>query len=229
MVRIEDVPEGQRLNYFTGDIVISDSFAEHEARVLWNTLYDVKLVSGKRPEMFGALLPRLQEAFERPEVPEDIRGIALGLIETTQRWHRYRRDMVHDLLVMGWGRDDDVHSAIGKHPPRPMLEIVECASALRTCGFRLRGLYIVAPYWLGGKPDGWDNADALRSWTRVAMGHLADVPGSILGTPGDAPEPPGGWDAIIAAAAATREADEEADRLRVAIDVLSELDAEEDD
>lgn len=207
MVKFEDVPEEQRLNYYTGDIVISDSFAEHEARVLWEALHGVQLVTGKRPEMFGSLLPKLREAFEQPRVPDEFRRIAVELIETTQKWHRYRRDMVHDLLVMGWGRNDDVHSAIRKHPPRPMREIVECADAIRTCGFQLRGLYIIAPYWLGAAGDGWDDAAGLRSWTRVAMGHLADVPGSIVGTEGPAPEPPGGWDEIVARAGAARAAE----------------------
>jgi hypothetical protein len=114
--------------------------------------------------------------------------------------------MVHDLLVMGWGRNDDVHSAIRKHPPRPMRELVECGDALRACGYRLRGLYIIAPYWLLTSGDTWDDAAGLRSWTRVAMGHISDVPGSIVGTEGPAPEPPGGWDQIVAAAAAAREA-----------------------
>jgi hypothetical protein len=115
---------------------------------------------------------------------------------------------VHDLLVMGWGRNEDVHSAIGKSPPRPMVELVDCANGLRACGHRLRGLYIIAPYWLGSEGDGWDDAAGLRSWTRVAMGHLADMPGLIIGTEGPAPEPPGGWDEIVESAAARRNAGE---------------------
>jgi hypothetical protein len=207
MPTLDQIPEELRLNYFMGDIVISDSFAEHEARVLWNTLQTAELVRGKRPEMFGRLLPRLQEAFVSPRVPKDLREIAVSLLETTRTWHSYRRDLVHDLLTMGWGRGDDVHSALGKRPPRPMREIVQCAEELRTSGYRLRGLCIITPYWIGGTGDGWDDAEGLRSWTRVAMGHIADVPRSVLGTEGPAPEPPGGWDAIVAAANTQREAD----------------------
>lgn len=206
MVELEDVPEALRLNYFVGEIVITDSFAEHEARVLWKELHDAQLVSGRRPEPFGRLLPALLEAFQQPSVPADLGEIAAGLLTTTQMWHRYRRDIVHDLPVMNWGRTGDVYSAISKHPPRPMSEIARCAVELRTCGYRLRGLYIIAPPWLGQLGDVWDDAAGLRSWTRVAMGHVADVPHTIVGTEGPAPEPPGGWDQVVAAATTHREA-----------------------
>jgi hypothetical protein len=38
-------------------------------------------------------------------------------------------------------------------------------------------------------------------------GHLADVPNLIQGTPGPAPEPPGGWDPLVAEQVAKREAE----------------------
>lgn len=208
MPTFDEIPEPLRLNYFVGDIVISDSFTEHEARVLWGELLAVGLVPGKRPEMFGRLLPNLEDAFKRPEVPDDLRQMALDLLATTRTWHTYRRDLVHDLLTMGWGRGDEVVSALRKHPPRPMRDLAECARAIRTSGYRLRGLYIIAPYWLGGKVEGWETAEDLRSWTRVAMGHIADVPSVITGTEGHAPEPPGGWDHVVATAIAAREARE---------------------
>lgn len=206
MVKFDDVPEELRLNYYTGEIVISDSFAEHEARVVWRELHRAHLVPEKQPDMFGRLLPSLRDTFELPRVPIDLREIAVELIDTTRKWHQYRRDMVHDLLLTGWGRTDDVHSAFRKHPPRPMLEIVQCAVGPRECSYRLRGLWIITPHWLGTAEDVWDEADDLRSWTRVAMGHLADLPGMIVGTEGPAPEPAPGWDQIVAIAAADRRA-----------------------
>jgi len=222
MVKFEDVPEALRLNYYMGEIAISDSFAEHEARVLWNHLFAVGLVSGKRPKMFGPLLKQLEEAFAKHELPDEYREIGAPLIAMTGEWHRYRSALVHDLLVIGWGRADDVHSAINKHPPRPLKELVGCGARLRNASYRLRGLYIVAPWWLGGKLDGWADADDLRSWTRAAMGHLSDEPNVIRGTDGPAPEPPGGWDNVVAAAVARREGED----ARLAAFVI---DIEEDD
>ncbi|HTN90948.1 MAG TPA: hypothetical protein VL242_45060 [Sorangium sp.] len=208
MPELEDIPEALRLNYYVGDIVIGDSFTEHEGRVLWNALRSVGLVEGDYEQMFGRLLPKLENAFRRPEVPAELSSIALDLLATTRKWHGYRSALVHDLLTIGWGRDDDVLSALGKHPPRKMREMAECAAALRTCGYRLRGLWIIAPHWLGGAGDEWETAEGLRSWTRVAMGEIADAPHTILGTEGPAPEPPGGWDAIVAANVAERERQE---------------------
>jgi hypothetical protein len=203
-----EVPEEFRLSYYMGEIVIRDSFAEHEARVFWKVLYEVGIVGGKRPEMFGRLLPQLETAVQGPGVPTEFRDIAAPLLESTRVWHKYRRDLVHDLLVTGWGRGDDVMSATGKHPPRPMHEMKKCAAELQSASYRLRGLYIIAPYWMNRPGDGWDDADNLRSWTRVAMGHIADQPNAIIGTKGPAPEPPGGWDAIVAANRAKREAED---------------------
>ena len=203
-----EVPEEFRLNYYMGEIVISDSFAEHEARVFWNVLHGVGLMVGRRPDMFGRLLPALEAAVGGPTVPAEFRDIATPLLESARVWHKYRRDLVHDLLVKGWGRGDEVRSALGKHPPRPMQEIVQCAEELRRASFRLRGLWIIAPYWLNGPRDSWADAESLRSWTRVAMGHIADVPNAIIGTEGPAPEPPGGWEAVVAEDRAKREAED---------------------
>jgi hypothetical protein len=203
-----EIPEELQLNYYMGEIVISDSFAEHEARVLWAALFGAGILAGKRPEMFGRLLPQLEDAFGLPQVPAELREIALPLLATTRKWHKYRRDLVHDLLVTGWGRDDAVQSALGKNAPRPMDELAECGTTLRTCSMRLRGLYLIAPWWLGGTLDSWVDADGMRSWTRVAMGHIGDLPNMILGTEGPSPEPPGGWDALIAAEVGKREAED---------------------
>lgn len=109
---------------------------------------------------------------------------------------------------LGGGRADEVQSALRKHAPRPIAELAECAQALQRATYRLRGAWIIAPYWLGGERDSWATARDLRSWTRVAMGEIADVPGQILGTEGEAPEPPGGWERLVAALVAEREAEE---------------------
>lgn len=203
-----EVPEELQLNYYLGSIVISDSFAEHEARVFWYVLHSVGLVSGNRPEMFGRLLPNLEAAMNEPAVPAKFRDIALPLLEWARKWHTYRRDLVHVLPVTGWGKSKDVNSAIGKHLPGPMSDLIKCSEELRTVSWRLRGTYMIAPYWLNGLHDAWEKADNLRSWTRVAMGHIADEPNSIIGTKGPAPNPPDGWDSIVAADHAKRDAED---------------------
>lgn len=203
-----EVPEQFRLSYYLGEIVIRDSFAEHEAHVLWKVLYELGIVSGKRAVMFGRLLPQLSNAIQDSGFPAEFRDIAVPVFESTRVWHKYRRDLVHDLLVTDWGRGDDVMSATGKNPPRPMEEIKRCAVELRSASYRLRGLCVIAPYWMNRPGDGWGDADNFRSWTRVVMGHIADKPNAIVGTKGPAPEPPGGWDAIVTADRAKREAED---------------------
>jgi hypothetical protein len=113
---------------------------------------------------------------------------------------------VHDLLSTGWGKPGEVHSALGKNPVRPIAELAQCGAQLQRASYGLRGLWIIGPYWLGGEADSWQTADSLRSWTRVVMGHIEDVPNLIRGTPGPAPEPAGGWDVIIRKLVDQREA-----------------------
>lgn len=98
-----EIAEEHQLPYFLGQIVINDSYAEHEARVLWNAFHAAGLVKGKRPEMFGRLLPSLAEALKLPEAASEYRDVVAPLIEETRSRHRYRRDLVHDLLSTGWG------------------------------------------------------------------------------------------------------------------------------
>lgn len=206
MVAFEDVPNELRMSYFVGEIVIRDSYAEHEARVLWNVLRAHQVVDSDYPREFGRLLKHMRRALLNEAVPEDIRQIALGVVEQATRWHRYRSALVHDLLSTGWRQDDgDVHSRLNKNPPRPLRDLEQCADGLRLATYRFRGLWIVMPFWLGAEGDGWESADDLRSWTRVAMGHIADELHVMKGTPGSAPEPRGGWDEIVAAAVAAEE------------------------
>jgi hypothetical protein len=209
MPEFEEVPDALRLNYYVGAIVINDSFTEHEGRVFWNTLREAGLTEDDYPREFGRLLRDVKKVLRAPEAPAEFRTLARDVIITTAKWHRYRSDLVHDLPTMGWGRrSDDVVSALNKNPPRPMRDLATCAERLQTSGYRLRGLYIIAPYWLGVVGDGWDTAANLRSWTRVAMGEIADVRGTITGTEGPSPEPPGGWDEVVSQAVSAREARE---------------------
>lgn len=52
--------------------------------------------------------------------------------------------------------------------------------------WRLRGVWIIAPHWLGSGDDGdhrWDDRYDLLSWKRVVMGHIADDRHRVVGTP----------------------------------------------
>ncbi len=206
MVTFEEIPSHLRLSYFVGEIVIRDSYAEHEARMLWNVLRKHEIVSTEYPRAFGGLLTQTRRALRHDRLSEEIRRVAFGVIESAAKWHRYRSDLVHDLLTTGWRQEgDDVHSVLNRNPPRPLRELERCADELRLVSYRFRGLWVVMPFWLGAPAEGWESAEDFRSWTRVAMGHIADDPLVMRGTPGPSPEPQGGWDAIVAAAVAAEE------------------------
>jgi hypothetical protein len=93
-----DVPPELALNYYVGRLTIQDSWTEHEARVLWKDLAVCGVVKGQWAREFGRLLPKLEDAFKLPQIPKELRDIALPLLALTRKWHKYRADLVHDMV-----------------------------------------------------------------------------------------------------------------------------------
>ena len=189
-----DLPEDAQLSYLVGEIVRNDTYDEHEARVLWGYLFDAGLGAGtKRERDFGRLLPQLRTMLHEATVPQKFQRLATQVVDLAILGHRYRRDLVHDLLLHGGYTRGKVWSATGAFPARELSEIEERAHGLLHAAYRMRGLWITAPHWVGGPVEDELNVPDLQSWSRVAMGHIADIPGRIEGTPGKALEPDGGW------------------------------------
>jgi len=191
----DDLPDEYRLSFLVGEVVRNDSHAEHETKVLWNRLETAGLGDGSdREDTFGRLLPQVLEMATRPGVPNPFRKAAAQTLNLALRAHQYRADLVHDLLQHGRWTDGAVWSALNQFPPRPMAEIERCALDLQQVMYRVRGLYVVAPHWVGGPVVEYADPEDLRSWMRVAQGNIADVPGVIRGTGiYKAPVPKGGW------------------------------------
>lgn len=197
-----DLPKEFELSFYLGEIVRNDVYAEHEMRVLWNFLDAAGLRQGLsagdykrgRERDFGRLIPQVRKLLSQSAVPPEFRRIALDVIETTHVSHTYRAKLVHDLLVQSPWDGNTVRSAFGTNPPRSVDELRQCAAELKRSSWRLRGVWIIAPHWVGGPLDvPVDDEGSLRSWTRVAMGHIEDNPHTVIGTQGDCPEPPSGF------------------------------------
>lgn len=193
MTEAADVPERYRLSYLVGEIVRNDSYAEHEARVLWHRLRAVGLGAERPLREFGRLLSELRRMMRDDRVPGDFSVIGQGAVDELAAAHRLRASLVHDVLMQVPWRDGQVISAIRRAPNRPIQDLADCAETLRRGMYRMRGLWIIAPQWVGGVLEEPLDVPDLVSWTRVAMGHIADTLGIIEGTPGDSPIPPGGW------------------------------------
>lgn len=191
---LEDLPPAYRLSWAIGEVVRQDVYAEHEMRVLWGALHGAGLGEGeKMPRSYGRLIPQVQSMLEEAEVPAEFGAMALPVIEDTAGAHRYRNEVAHDLLIeVPWG-PDDARSAFGAYPPRPLTEIESVSAGLKTLTWRLRAVRIIAPQWVGGPVESGATEQNYWSWTRVALGHIADNPDRIEGTEGPAPEPPGGY------------------------------------
>lgn len=189
-----ELPEKYRLSFLVGEIVRNDVSTENETRMLWRRLQAVGLLD---PDKFsyGRLFGKLRKALASPQVPGAFRSIALDVLSTADAEHKTRNALAHTIFMHHPKFGDDLVRPARHGVGSWQLSKIEDAArdSLRT-SWHMRGVWIIAPYWIGGPTDGYESAESLQSWTRVAMGHIADVPGVIEGTPGPAPEPTEGYE-----------------------------------
>jgi hypothetical protein len=164
-------------------------------RSVWRALHEAQLPVGPLQRNFGYLIPQVRKAIRTPSVPAAFQALALDVIEATNAAHQKRNSVTHDLLIQDYFDSNLVRSMRTSAPPRRLVELQSISVELMTLAWRLRGVWVIAPSWFGDvSADDGQTREGLLSWTRVAMGHIRDdVSNEILGTPGAAPEPPGGY------------------------------------
>jgi hypothetical protein len=187
----DEIPPRFELSFLIGEVVRNDVFAESEMRSLWWVLHRAGLVRRDEPGTFGRAIDDVLRGLKKPEVPESFRAIALDVVQPTKHQHLARNQLAHDQWIQLRWEPEQLRSM---RAPRSvtLAELRACADALQYLTWRLRGVWIIAQWWLDVVPD-WerDLRDDLQSWTRVAMGFIADDPSQVIGTPGPAPLPPG--------------------------------------
>lgn len=191
------VPDEYRLSFVVGEIVRNDVYAENGTKVLFNTLRASGLPCDEwyepdPPRDFGKVIPLVRRMLALPQVPAPFAKIATQVLEMTSRAHAVRADTVHDILLQLPFEPDHIRSGFAG-TSRQMSDLEKCADDLKEVTWRLRGVYIIAPHWLDGPTEEWETVENLASWTRVAMGHIADNPNQVAGSPGKSPEPPSGF------------------------------------
>ncbi len=196
MLQLSEIPEQARLSYLIGEIVMWDVWAENETRVLCAALDRAGVTAGGWQGDYGRMIPQLLTAIDEQDIPEPFRELASSVINAALRAHQKRSKYAHDILIPDHAEPEKVRSLIKRDPPRPLSEFEKTANELRRLTWRLRGLHVIAQSWIGpglnARTD-WQSADDLRSWTRVVMDHIADLPFEIRGTRGKCPEPIGGY------------------------------------
>lgn len=185
-----DVPPRFELSFLIGEVVRNDVFAESEMRATWWHLHAAGLVRGEKPGGFGRVIDDVSRALRKPAVPPEFAVIAREVVWETGRQHQLRNALAHDQWIeLRW--DPGSIRSMRTTEARTLEDLRVCARALLVLTWRLRGVSVIAPWWLDVVPD-WerDLVDGLHSWTRVAMGHIADDVSQVRGTPGPAPMPP---------------------------------------
>lgn len=186
----DDVPDRYALSFLISEVVRHDIGAESEMRMVWHWLRQAGLVDEPMERDLGRLIKQVRRGLRDPAVPEEFGRIALQVLERTWTAHRLRNELVHDQWVNVPWNATQIRS-MRSATPRQLADLRICAADLLTLSWRLRGAAVIAPAWLGTEDkddEPLSDADA-HSWTRVAMGHIADEPGRIVGTPGPAPLP----------------------------------------
>lgn len=192
----DDLPAKYHLSFYLGEIVRNDTWAENEMKMLWRRLDEAGLGDDSTMQHdFARVIQQVRRMLGRDGIPAEFRAITLAVLDATHSAHQKRRELVHQILIQPPWANGRVREALGDRRTFSMDEIAACAEDLRTCMWRLRGAWIIAPAWVGGADADFEHEDPadLASWTRVAMGHIAGDPRQVVGTPGLAPEPPGGY------------------------------------
>ena len=189
----KQVPPEHELSFLIGEIVRNDVVLETEMRSLWRQLSAVGLTDEKMQQNLGRTIGQVRKMLRKDAVPPTFRDLALEVIELAATAHRSRSQLAHDQWLQLPYRPDEVTSMRRANSRRPLDELRQCAADLLRLSWRTRGLWIIAPYWVDGDLSEHTSPSDLHSWTRVAMGHIADTQRIVMGTQGDAPHPPGGF------------------------------------
>ena len=188
-MRAEGVPREFEFSFLVGEVVRNDVFVETETRVLWETLSMAGLAAGALQRDYGRLLPVVRKAMRSASIPSPLRDIALPVIQAALEAHRERNLLVHDQWITVPWSPGEVR-ALRRPKRRQLSELHALSAQLLSLTWRMRGVTIITPAWLGQENEAAD-ANDLHEWTRVAMGHIADDHHRVRGTAGPAPLPPG--------------------------------------
>ncbi len=186
----EALPPEFRLSFCIGEVVRNDVYVETEARVLWGQLRRAEVVSDPMQRNFGRLLPDLLRGLRDERVPTAFRDLALPVITLAREAHDDRNKLAHDQWVSVPWVPDEV-AGVRSDSRRELEEFTRCAQTLLDLTWRVRGLAIIAPVWLGTDTSAIDDREEMWHWTRVAMGSHDASTSAMRGTPGPAVLPPG--------------------------------------
>ena len=184
-------PEDQ-LTYWIGNIIRNDVFAEDEARLTWYTLAGPGPANRLIDRDLARVLDQCRKMIASPSIHDDIRKIASGAFDATARAHRTRSELAHDRWMhdlFGGNmvlrlREPRTPDAIKK---RPLSDFKKCSEDLLMAGWRMRGLRIVLPQWLGQPSEFRESPERIISWTRIATGHFKFENESIKAIRGKVP------------------------------------------
>jgi hypothetical protein len=176
MVDVNCLGENERLTYWIGDIIRSDAFAEHEARVAWHELAQSSPCAGEEaPQNFAQILDGCRDMLRSVELELADRALCREVLAAAGAAHKLRNLLTHDQWMHYQSADDSWHSVkamfntknLGSE--RPLRDFQKRSADLIRAGWRLRALGLLIPGILGRNTwiDGLEGVYK-RDWRLIA-------------------------------------------------------------
>lgn len=191
-----------RLTYLIGDIARWDVFLELEAGIVFEIVTKAGTAPDKKPGDLAHLLEAAKDALRAVTLDDIPRAMAREALTEAKVAHGQRVGPVHDYWMHHGGEDERwtrIHTLTTRKPevpatPHNLTTFVKARDALVRAGWRMRGVGLVLPMWLGtaGPLNDLDESTA-RLWTMIALGKFKTPEGfGITGVDdgAEAPLPP---------------------------------------
>jgi hypothetical protein len=185
-----------RLTYLIGDIARWDAFLEIESGRVFQIATTAGTPPQKPPGDLAHLLDDTKDALRGVDLDAFPRQMTRDAIGAAKAAHGQRVGPVHDYWMHHGGEHERwtrIQPLTTRKPevqatPHNLSTFLKARDDLVHAGWRMRGVWLVLPMWLG-LPSSLDDLgeDAVRMWTTVALGKFKAPAG--YGLTGVEPDP----------------------------------------
>ncbi len=170
-----------RLTFLLGDIVRNDTFAEGESRVVFQVLERATTGSWPIQNDFVRVLEDSKKILKSLALDDFANDMTREAIREAINAHKARNPLTHDRWMHLGGEAESWQSApmltnrpaFVKPTKRNLTTFLAARDALSHAAWRMRGVSLVLPSWLGMKTLlDQRRDDERRWWTAVALGRF---------------------------------------------------------
>ncbi|GAA1951253.1 hypothetical protein [Microbacterium deminutum] len=184
-----DLAPDERLTYLIGDIVRADVLLEGESGVVLGVVArESPIPPAKAPGDLANLLEAIKDTLRGVELADFPREMARHATIAAIAAHKARNGAVHDRWMHHWGEGErwtpvamlTTRPSPVEATPQNLDSFLKCRDDLIRAAWRMRGVGLVLPMWLG-VPTFLDHVaeHVARRWTAVALGYFSVSTGHL--------------------------------------------------